>query len=441
MGEFINFGKSAVVAQAVKGNSRAAIKIFDPELVEKYGREVQQERINREKDLIGVSHSNLVEIFDGGYDADLLVFYVVMEFLPWKNLADTLESLPRGIEETILVQLAKAAEFLEGRGICHRDIKPSNIAISPDWSQIKLLDLGVIRPIGASSATEGIGGKHFVGTLRYSPPELLLGQVQEPDGWRAVTFYQIGAVLHDLIVRRPLFGDFQDPFPLLIAAVREVQPEIPEGLASPDLIELTQSCLVKKSETRLSLIDWARFDLKDKSVPTRKSLREKILKRTILKNADKVDEEADGGVFLDEVLDTCATACRMAIINEPLIFPPLELHNSKPGLKTRGFTIYFDPSDSHTLKFYQEINFKIELSEFSDKVINIAVGSIVSKVQFKGDANSAAALLEIFMGVFNTSLINDALINILYVAIEEAQRIQMSSSTANVPLLLSTFNS
>jgi serine/threonine protein kinase len=174
--EYINCGKSAVVLKAKRGNEVAAIKVFDPELIERHGAEIQTQRIDRERSLIGKSHPNLVQLLDGGLWKERGLYFMVMEFLPWKNLAEVLGDVPAGREREIIAQVASAARFLEGLEICHRDIKPENIGISNDFQKAKLLDLGVIRPYGTKSITDGTSGKHFVGTLRYSPPSSYWGR-------------------------------------------------------------------------------------------------------------------------------------------------------------------------------------------------------------------------------------------------------------------------
>jgi serine/threonine protein kinase len=189
--ECINWGKSAVVFKAQKDTQLAAVKFFDPELVERYGLEVQSQRIDREKSLIGKKHPNLVEIFDGGYWKEKELFYIVMEFLPWKNLAEVLTDVPIGRERPLIAQIASATRFLEGLDVCHRDIKPENIAVSPDFQTAKLLDLGVIKPQGSKPITDEIA-KNFIGTVKYSPPEFLLREEENNlEGWRAVTFYHV----------------------------------------------------------------------------------------------------------------------------------------------------------------------------------------------------------------------------------------------------------
>jgi eukaryotic-like serine/threonine-protein kinase len=66
LGKALGSGKSAEVYAAVKNGQDTAVKIFNPELVERYGRETQLGRIKRELSLVGVQHDHLIQIFGGG---------------------------------------------------------------------------------------------------------------------------------------------------------------------------------------------------------------------------------------------------------------------------------------------------------------------------------------------------------------------------------------
>ena len=65
----INHGKSAAVFLASKEQEKAAVKVFDDELIEKYGDKTQLARIDRELTLVGQIHPNMVKLFSGGVDA------------------------------------------------------------------------------------------------------------------------------------------------------------------------------------------------------------------------------------------------------------------------------------------------------------------------------------------------------------------------------------
>src|SRR5690606_400695 len=123
----------------------------------------------------------------------------------------------------------------------------------------------------------------FVGTLRYSSPEFLLRAEQDTlEGWRAITFYQLGAVLHDLIMRRPLFAEFTEPFALLVEAVKSQRPEIHADDVPPELVLLAQNCLAKSPEARLALVSWNDFLAPPGTRRPADAARERVRKRTLL---------------------------------------------------------------------------------------------------------------------------------------------------------------
>ena len=146
VGPYRGNGYSAVVVEAEKEDQNAALKIIDPEMIERSGIENQLRRVLREKELAGHGHSNLVDILDAGQCPESGHLFVAMERLSPLTLGRVRSRLQPAQIGPIIAQLARAARFLEGRGIAHRDIKPDNTVISPDYAQIKLLDLGVIHP-------------------------------------------------------------------------------------------------------------------------------------------------------------------------------------------------------------------------------------------------------------------------------------------------------
>lgn len=254
----IGHGKSAVVFLASKDGQEAALKVFDPEIVDRYGREVQRKRIERELSLVGKSHPNLVEVYDGGEHEGLL--FVVMEYFVGKNLAEALLEIPAADVRSLISQIAAAGKFLEESSFAHRDIKPENIGISPDMKSAKLLDLGVIRPFDLSNLTDEGDQHYFVGTLQYSPPELLFREEEQSiEAWRAITFYQLGAVLHDLLMQKPLFEKFKNPYARLVRAVEKEIPLVDNPEADPDLRLLAQNCLAKAPGHRLDTVTWEDF--------------------------------------------------------------------------------------------------------------------------------------------------------------------------------------
>ena len=121
------------------------------------------------------------------------------------------------------------------------------------------MDFGVIRPFDLSNVTDEGDQRYFVGTLQYSPPELLFREEQHSlEGWRAITFYQLGAVLHDPLMKKPLFSDLSNPYARLVRAVEREVPRVDSTEADADLRLLAQNCLAKEHFIieRKFLIPW-----------------------------------------------------------------------------------------------------------------------------------------------------------------------------------------
>ncbi len=134
----VNFGKSAAVFKGKHAETGefVAIKVFDDELIEKYGDAAQLKRIERELSLVGKHHPNMVKILGGGVDDLTKNHFLVMEFLDGPNLKDCLEDVPVDMVPGFVSQLAKCCEFLEALGLVHRDIKPENIVLIEDFPNL-----------------------------------------------------------------------------------------------------------------------------------------------------------------------------------------------------------------------------------------------------------------------------------------------------------------
>lgn len=142
---------------------------------------------------------------------------------------------------------------------------------------MKLLDLGVARVFDVADGDEAAITDHnnlrpFVATAQYSSPEYLF-RLDEPTPrlWKGLNFYQLGAVLHDLIMKSELFHDEVSLGNrwLVARAVLTKLPSFadlhPNRLAS--LKALASRCLVKDLDTRLQLVNWHDFVLEGTNDP------------------------------------------------------------------------------------------------------------------------------------------------------------------------------
>lgn len=254
-------GDSAIVYGATRDGRNAAVKIFFPEALGKHGFAEETQRLELQLKLRGKKqHPNLVEIYDGGVAEELgNTLFLSMEDVPGKTLDKVLEQVPRTSIGPLIRQLAAAAQFLEQQDLVHRDIKPANIVVSPDFSHLTLLDLGILRNISMDESGR-LSGNRFVATARYSPHEFVWRtEAESPDAWRAITFYQLGGVLHDLITKRRLFSGEDEPDARLYDAIRMSTPVIDGEECETWLPVLAKCCLVKDWRERLKLVSWESF--------------------------------------------------------------------------------------------------------------------------------------------------------------------------------------
>jgi serine/threonine protein kinase/tetratricopeptide (TPR) repeat protein len=99
--------------------------------------------------LAQLHHPNLAAVYDFGRCEDGGVYFT-QELLSGQSLQDYLRTAPRETIVEILVQLARALDYIHTLGFVHGDIKPSNVIVcQPETeggqAQAKLIDFGLAR--------------------------------------------------------------------------------------------------------------------------------------------------------------------------------------------------------------------------------------------------------------------------------------------------------
>ncbi|HEY2391388.1 MAG TPA: hypothetical protein VGK22_09455 [Candidatus Angelobacter sp.] len=248
-------GGTAPVFEITSPDGVRALKIYDLEFSTGEIGGIEKKRIDQQLELKGHDCPYLVLVYDGGEFEDRL--YLLMSRAPGQELEKRLPDIPRDKVRSIVDKVSRAALFLQSKKLCHRDIKSANIFISDDFSQVTLLDISVIRdiydPIGVGTDQ---GGKFLVlATARYSPPDYLFRLLETgPRLWHALTIYQLGALLHDLIMREPLFqseyttsASNKYRFAWIVATAK---PRVEANDVDGDLIFLAHLALDKDWERR-----------------------------------------------------------------------------------------------------------------------------------------------------------------------------------------------
>jgi serine/threonine protein kinase len=259
-------GASAATYELSTEQGKRALKIYHPRFLAGKEGEVTRRRFQIVLDhLKDHECPHLVRVYEGGSIQNTI--YLLMDRAPGSALTKVLKLVPPEAIRNILRQVAIAAQYLEERKFCHRDIKSDNIVISDDYTHATLLDLGVIRWLDEEdgSGTDYGGQLPFVATARYSSPEYMFRLMPPgPELWRALTYYQLGAVLHDLLAREPIFEAVvqkaKDNRYLIAYAVATQIPAIPLSSDTPlDLVLLAQRALEKDPALRLANVNWSDF--------------------------------------------------------------------------------------------------------------------------------------------------------------------------------------
>ncbi|WP_419808234.1 protein kinase domain-containing protein [Sphingomonas sp.] len=262
---YVNAGASGAVFELQHPtHGQVALKIYDPRFFAGDNALIEEERLKLQRTLEGRDHPHLIRTIETAPVPDHGTWYLLMDFLPWPDLSEVIAEVPDARVAPLIAQLADAVTFLDALGLVHRDIKPANIGVSRNFSELKLLDLGVLRAIGLGegAGTDQDGKARFVATAQYSPPEYLARE--EPPGavgFEALNVYQIGAVLHDMIVKRPLFADEADSLnkARLYRAVLNKEPEVFGAGVPARLNSLCRAALTKNPEARLAAVSVADF--------------------------------------------------------------------------------------------------------------------------------------------------------------------------------------
>jgi hypothetical protein len=211
------------LAEAATGEPWVAIKILAPQLSRngKALRALQQEAA-KGRCLV---HPNIVRFVDLDRDDDL--YFIVMEWLEGRTLADMLDSQEAKSIDTarafeIVRQVGAALEYAHRCGIVHADVKPGNIMIMPN-GDAKLFDFGVARvrqqQLGNDDFDPGVLG---LMTPAYSSMQVLTGETPVP----ADDVFSLACLLYRLVAGYRVFG----PRNAAEAAEEGMQPQRVEAL-------------------------------------------------------------------------------------------------------------------------------------------------------------------------------------------------------------------
>lgn len=212
----------------------------DPAKFEEY----QQQFFNEARAAGGLSHRNIVSVFDAAVETEYS--YLVMEYVEGTNLNPFCREkslLPVTRVVNTIFQCAKALDYAHQNGVVHRDIKPGNILITGKGTA-KLSDFGIANIHGSKHTSSGFG---LTGSVHYSSPEQLGGGTLTPQ----TDIFSLGVVMFELLTgAKPYHGDSE------IAVVYQITQGTPKSLRKvrPDVTEslelIVGKCLEKNPAER-----------------------------------------------------------------------------------------------------------------------------------------------------------------------------------------------
>ena len=228
--EVIGTGGMAVVYKAMchRLNRYVAVKILRDELAND---EEFRKRFQTEAQAVAMlSHPNIVSVYDVSHSDG--VEYIVMELIEGVTLMQYMKKKGAlGWKEALhfAVQISKALEHAQEKGIVHRDIKPQNIMILKDGT-IKVADFG----IAALESAQEKKSDQTVGSVHYIAPEQARGEQPDPRS----DIYSLGVVMYEMLTgKMPYDGDTAEQVAMKHITghpvpPQELNPDIPEELAA-----------------------------------------------------------------------------------------------------------------------------------------------------------------------------------------------------------------
>ena len=170
-------------------------------------------RHSREREILsGLNHPNIARLFDVGTATvgNVSVPYLALEYVAGESITHYCDARKLDVIARLkLVQQLLAAMGAAHRNlVVHRDIKPNNILVDAS-GQVKLLDFGIAKPVGAAEEEAGLSAPldakgaaddltQVAGvalTPSYASPEHIMGNAITTQS----DLYSAGVVLYELL--------------------------------------------------------------------------------------------------------------------------------------------------------------------------------------------------------------------------------------------------
>jgi serine/threonine protein kinase len=205
-------------------------------------RDLQQQFLREAQIVGGLSHPNIVALYDVGTNKDGAPYFV-MEYVEGKTLEAVLDDgrLPLPRVATWAGDLAAALGRAHRAKIIHGDLKPANILVTPE-GQVKLGDFGI-----AHLSTQVSGSGNLMGTPAYLSPEQILGSSRDIRS----DLFSLGIILYQMSTGiRPFDGDSIGAVCAQIISSTPPPPSHHNPSLPPAFDHLVMRCLSKNPADR-----------------------------------------------------------------------------------------------------------------------------------------------------------------------------------------------
>jgi hypothetical protein len=304
-------GRFQVLRELGRGGSGVVFLALDPVLarrvalkVPRTDRQLTEEaraRFLREgQAAAGLDHPHIVATYEAG-EAEPFC-YIASAYCAGPTLAAWLREqggpVPLRTAAALVADLAAAVAHAHGRGVLHRDLKPGNVLLQPRSAcpgarpdadrpfVARVCDFGLAKLADGAGQETATGA--VAGTPLYMAPEQAEGRAKEIGP--ATDVHALGAILYELLIRRPPFqGETELETLRLVASEdppppRAARPDLPR-----DLEAVVLKCLEKEPPRRYHTAGALAEDLHNwlegKPVQARAGGRARRLRRWLWRHA------------------------------------------------------------------------------------------------------------------------------------------------------------
>ncbi|MCY1021172.1 protein kinase domain-containing protein [Pyxidicoccus sp. MSG2] len=226
--------------------------------------------LNEARISIGLSHGNIVQVFDfGQVDGEYFLAMELVDGQPLSRVLKTarmqgLPSLPAPLAVGIAIEMCRGLHHAHERadeqgrplGLVHRDISPDNVLISYE-GEVKISDFGIAkaRMVGRQETDAGV----VKGKYPYFSPEQARGHALDARS----DVYAVGVVLYQMLCgRRPTEGNELEVMQCIVEGRIKPLGTVNEKLDSR-LVEIVHQALAVDLRVRFSTAEALQQALSD----------------------------------------------------------------------------------------------------------------------------------------------------------------------------------